>query len=72
MNHRCAIHPCREDADPGHSTCAAHRGDEARLLAEYGGFRRELAAHDQASLEAQREVAARHDKRVRELLGGDL
>lgn len=72
--HRCAIHPCRADADAGHSTCVEHREQEAELVARYIVHRdREIAENEQrvAEQRAREEIAASNpevQRRAQEIL----
>lgn len=66
--HRCGVHPCKADAEPGHSTCVEHRGEESQMHDDYWEFRRRLAAEDQFAIEEQRAREARREARIREIL----
>lgn len=55
MNHRCAIHPCRDEAEPGHSTCAKHRARQDELHARYEQHKKD-ADDRRVQAQAEREV----------------
>lgn len=61
MKHRCAIHPCREDCEDGHSTCAGHLEQENDLHERYH-------AHRKDERERQERTAAEREA-MNELMG---